>query len=218
MNKTITIYTDYVCPYCLLAEHVIAEVIKDKEITIRWRPFELRPHPVPTLRMEDSYLPDIWQSSVYPMAARLGVPIKLPNISPQPRTDKAFQVFAMAEEQGLGHAFTMSVMKAFFQKEKDIGDPEILADLAADIGLERNAVLSALEEGIYSASHLKAQRHAVEDAQISSVPTIVVGQKTFTGVPTPSELLNAIDALEQTESNTKRNNFLLKKEGQKITP
>lgn len=193
MTKSIIIYTDYVCPFCLLAENVIREAIKGKEINIRWRPFELRPYPAATLKVEDAYLPDIWKRSVYPMAERLGVPIKLPKISPQPRTDKAFQVFAMAEDQGVGDDFTMKVMKAFFQEEKDIGDNEILADLAADIGLERNTVLNALNEKTYAERHYEAQRHAVDEANISSVPTIIIGQKTFRGVPSLSEIQKAID-------------------------
>ncbi|MDN3524655.1 DsbA family protein [Halomonas sabkhae] len=202
MTKTLTIYTDYVCPYCLLAEHVISEVTKNRDISIHWRPFELRPHPVPTLRVEDPYLPDIWKRSVYPMAEQLGVPIKLPEITPQPRTDKAFQVFAMAEEHGMGHDFTMQVLKAFFQEEKDIGKHQVLADLAAEIGLSRDAVQEALVEGTYRDRQLAAQQHAVDVAQISSVPTIIVGQKTFTGVPNPSELRQAIENLDQVDSET----------------
>lgn len=72
MKKTIDIYTDLVCPYCLLAEHAIRDLIKDEDVSIRWRPFELRPYPVPTLRPEEPYLPDIWKRSVYPTAEKAG--------------------------------------------------------------------------------------------------------------------------------------------------
>ena len=199
MPKTLAIYTDYVCPYCLLAEHVISKAIKDQAVTIRWRPFELRPHPAPTLRVEDPYLPEIWKRSVYPMAERLGVPIKLPRISPQPRTTKAFEVFAMAEEQSLGHPFSIHVLKAFFQEEKDIGAPEVLADLGARVGLDRDAVLNALTRGVYRERHREALRHAQEDMTITSVPTIVVGKQIFKGVPPIDELQQAIT---QAENNT----------------
>jgi len=193
MTKQITIYTDYVCPYCLLAEHVIEDVIQGQDIEIHWRPFELRPEPVPTLRVEDPYLPHIWKQSVYPMAERLGVPIRLPTISPQPRTDKAFEVFTMADEQGLGHSFSMRAMKAFFHEEKDLGNPKVLADLGADVGLEREAVLSALAKGTYRERHLEALRHAHEDMGITSVPTIIVGKQIFRGVPSTNELQRAVD-------------------------
>ncbi|MHB0777001.1 DsbA family oxidoreductase [Halomonas sp. WWR20] len=193
MNQQITIYTDYVCPYCLLAEHIVEEVIQGQDIEITWRPYELRPEPVPTLRVEDPYLPQVWKQSVYPMAERLGVPIKLPAISPQPRTDKAFEVFAMADEQGLGHAFSMRALKAFFQEEKDIGNPEVLADLGAEVGLERESVLNVLAKGTYRERHREALRHAREDMAITSVPTIVVGKQVFRGLPSQGELRRAID-------------------------
>ena len=40
MSKII-VYADYVFPFCLLGEHVIADVIGDRDIQIAWRPFEL---------------------------------------------------------------------------------------------------------------------------------------------------------------------------------
>lgn len=191
----ITVYTDYVCPYCLLAEHVIEDVIRGRDVEIRWRPHELRPEPIPTLRVEDPYLPSVWKQSVYPMAEKLGVPIRLPTISPQPRTDKAFEIFAMADEKGLGHQFSMRTMKAFFQENKDIGDVDVLADLGADVGLEREAVLKALDKGSYRTRHREALRHAQEDMGIRSVPTIVVGEQIFHGVPSVDELRKAVDRL-----------------------
>jgi len=81
---SIAIYSDYVCPYSLLAETVLSEAIGDRNILIGWRAFELRPAPAPTLKPEDPYLPSVWQRSVYPLAQRLGVSIQLPSISPQP--------------------------------------------------------------------------------------------------------------------------------------
>lgn len=193
MTQQIIIYTDYVCPYCLLAEHIVEDVIQGQDVEINWRPYELRPEPVPTLRVEDPYLPQVWKQSVYPMAERLGVPIKLPAISPQPHTDKAFEVFAMADEQGLGHTFSMAALKAFFQEEMDIGNPEILADLGAEVGLERESVLNVLAKGTYRERHREALRHAREDMVITSVPTIVVGKQVFRGVPSPVELRRALD-------------------------
>jgi predicted DsbA family dithiol-disulfide isomerase len=62
----VTVYSDYVWPYCMLAERTLSEAIGDRDIRIAWRPFELRPDSVPTLRPEDPYLPDVWRKSVYP--------------------------------------------------------------------------------------------------------------------------------------------------------
>ncbi|KPQ21258.1 DsbA family oxidoreductase [Halomonas sp. HL-93] len=188
VSQEIIVYSDYVCPFCLLAEEVIAQATEGLDVEVRWRPFELRPAPVPTLKVEDPYLPRVWRESVYPMAEKLGVPIKLPTISPQPRTDKAFEVFAMAEEQGAGHAYSMATLKAFFQQERDIGDPNVLADIGEAVGLAHQAVLDALADGRYREQHQAALRHAVEEAHIQSVPTLIIGGETVQGVPDPLAL------------------------------
>jgi predicted DsbA family dithiol-disulfide isomerase len=193
---SITIYSDYVCPYCLLAEKVLSDVIADRDIAITWRPFELRPAPEPTLRPEDPYLPSVWQRSVYPLAQRLGVPIQLPSISPQPRTAKAFELLAMAQDQGLDHAYSMRVLRAFFQEDHDIGEPEILIGLAAEVGLDPDEARQALESGTYARRHQEALRHARKDMQITSVPNIVVGDQVFRGTPSLEALKRAIDQLE----------------------
>jgi predicted DsbA family dithiol-disulfide isomerase len=63
-------------------------------------PFELRPYRAPTLRPEGDYLQRAWQQSVYPLARKLGVPIKLPTVSPQPHTHLALEGYQYAKEQG----------------------------------------------------------------------------------------------------------------------
>lgn len=193
---SITVYSDYVCPFCLLAEKLLSEAIGDRDIDITWRPFELRPAPQPTLKPEDPYLPSVWQSSVYPMAERLGVPIQLPSISPQPRTAKAFELLMMAQDQGLDNAYSLRVLRAFFQEDRDIGQPEVLVELAAEVGLDPDEARKALENGTYVQRYHEAQRHALEDMQITSVPTIVVGKQIFRGTPTVDALRQAIDRIE----------------------
>ena len=195
-DNRITVYSVYVCPFCLLAEQVLSEAIGDRDIDIDWRAFELRPYPVPTLRPEDAYLPAIWQQSVYPLAKRLGVPMQLPSISPQPRTAKAFELLLLAQDKGLGHEYSMRVFQAFFQQDRDIGDFEVLVDIAQDVGLNEDEARQALENDTYAERHQEALRHANEEMAITSVPTIVVGKQIFRGTPSVEQLRQAIDKLE----------------------
>lgn len=187
----VIVYFDYVCPYCLLAEVVISKAAPDGGVEIDWRPFELRPAPIPTLRPEDPYLPTVWRHSVYPLASKLEVPIKLPTISPQPRSTKAFELFCLARERGVGDAYNMAVFKAFFQQDVDIGDPANLGYIAASVGLDQAEALAALEDGRYSEQHHAALDHAREQ-NIHSVPTIVVGDRVFHGVPGVTAMVAAL--------------------------
>ncbi|OKL45081.1 DsbA family oxidoreductase [Pseudovibrio exalbescens] len=191
-SNSIVVYTDYVCPYCLLAETVIRRVIDGHDVPIEWRPYELRPDPVPTLRVEDPYLPSVWERSVYPMAEKLGVAIKLPEISPQPRTQKAFEGFQLAQEKGLGEAYSNRFLRAFFQEEQDIGDIEVIVRLGEEVGLDGAELREVLDKGTYSFSHCKALEQAKEEANISAVPTIFIGDRRLQGVPSEGELRAAL--------------------------
>ena len=82
-------------------------------------PFELRPYPNETLRPEGDYLQRAWRQSVYPIARRMGVPITLPTVSPQPHSHLAFEGFQYAREHGRGNEYNHRVLSAFF-----VGEPE----------------------------------------------------------------------------------------------
>ena len=192
----IKIYSDYVCPYCYLGEQILEEVKKENpelNIEVEWMPFELRPYPTPTLRPEDEYLPRVWRQSVYPMAAQLGVDIKLPNISPQPYTHLAFEGFQYAKEKGKGEAYTNRMFEAFFKENKDIGDIEVLTDLAAEIGLEKDEYRQALESRKYKEEHKEAREQAYQIG-ISAVPTFKIGGNYYPGVLPKEQLKRVIKA------------------------
>ncbi|MFJ7414740.1 DsbA family protein [Streptomyces sp. NPDC098077] len=191
----IKIWSDYVCPFCMLAEGPVEEAIKDvgaeAEVEVEWMPFELRPHPQPTLRPEDAYLPGIWERAVYPMARRLGVDITLPAVSPQPHTALAFEGYQYAAERGLGTAYNQRMFRAFFQENQDLGQLDVLVALAGEIGLDEAGFRAALTDGVHRARHQEALREAAAH-QVRSVPTILVGDTRIEGVPRPAQLRKAI--------------------------
>lgn len=190
----IRIYSDYVCPYCFLGEQVLLRAIKGKEdrIHAHWMPFELRPYPTPTLKPEGDYLQETWQLSVYPMAQQLGIPIVLPRVSPQPYTHLAFEGYQFALEKGLGEAYNHRMFTAFFQEELDIGQPEVLTSLAAQLGLDSAAFRQALEERTYQARHQAALEHATEEMGITAVPTFVIGEQIYRGLLREQDILHLI--------------------------
>ena len=77
--STRTLHTDDLCPFCLLAEQVLSGAIGDWDISISWRAFELRLEPVPTLLMEDRYLPPSGTTPFIPRQTT-GSSIPLPSI------------------------------------------------------------------------------------------------------------------------------------------
>lgn len=193
MTVKIKVYSDYVCPFCLLAEQPLAEAIEGKDVEVEWMPFELRPYPNETLKPEEHYLQSTWKQSVYPMAERLGINIILPKVSPQPYTHLAFEGYQYAKEKGKGNQYNGRMLRAFFQEEQDIGDIEVLTQLAGEIGLDEKEYREALETRKYKEVHQQALRHAYEEANITSVPTFVIGETKFAGIHSKETLEQIID-------------------------
>lgn len=191
MPLKIFVYSDYVCPYCLLAKKPLDEAIKGKDVEVEWLPFELRPYPTPTLKPEGDYLQSVWIQSVYPMAERLGVSIRLPKVSPQPYTHLAFEGYQYAKDNGKGQAYNERILKAFFQEEQDIGDVDVLARLAGDVGLDVEEYREAVTTRKYKEAHEQALRHAYEEAKIEAVPTVVIGDTVLRGAY-PKEMIEKV--------------------------
>ena len=156
-------------------------------------PFELRPHPAPTLRPEGAYLQNAWRQSVYPLAKRMGVDIKLPTVSPQPYTRLAFEGLEFAKDHNKGDEYNDRVMRAFFQESQNIGDPKVLTELAAEIGLPVDEFRKALDSHQYADRVENLLHHAHHEMEITGVPLFVIGNRTLTGLQSRDALADAID-------------------------
>jgi len=187
----IQVWTDFVCPFCLLGESIIEKAIAGMNVELEWMPFELRPYPTPTLKPEDEYLPRVWKASVYPMAERLGVHIKLPTVSPQPYTRKAFLGLQFAKQQGKGNEYATAVMKAFFQQSQNIGEDEVLKSILEKLGINP-AGLDEFVNSPQANSQHDADLQYAKQVGIQAVPSLAVGAQFFSGVPSVQALRDAI--------------------------
>src|SRR6516165_5335708 len=158
-------------------------------------PFELRPEPHPTLRPEGDYLQRAWQQSVYPLARQMGVPIRLPPVSPQPHTHLAFEGYQYAKEHGKGNDYNHRVLQAFFVEGQDIGQIDVLTTLAGEVGLDQEEFEEALRNRKYREAHRQALRHAYGGAGVTGVPIFVIGNQALTGLQ-DRETLEAVIEVE----------------------
>src|SRR3982750_253856 len=156
-------------------------------------PFELRPEPHPTLRPEGEYLQRAWSQSVYPIARRMGVPIVLPEVSPQPHTHLAFEGYQYAREHGKGNAYNHRVLEAFFVEGLDIGDVGVLTSLAVEVGLDEREFGEGLRTRKYREVHRRALRPAYDEAGVNGVPMFVIGGHVLTGLQDRETLEAVID-------------------------
>lgn len=146
----------------------------------------MRPEPVPTLDPDGDYLVSAWQNHVYPLAAKMNMPLKRPPI--QPRSRLAHEAAKWADSQGRFGEYHLALFQAFFEHGKDIGDIEILKGLAADLKLDMESLHTALENGEYTEMVLDDQNESVQ-AGVRAVPAfVVIGKVQAAGVQSAGRL------------------------------
>lgn len=182
MSLKISVYSDYVCPFCFLAKAPFEEAVRGKKVEVEWKPFELRPSPSPRLDpANDPQKRAAWDSYIMPAAARLGVEMRLPDVSPHPYTGLAFEGFHFAAAKGKGEAYNDRIFRAFFQESQNIGEVDVLTKLAGEIGLDEAGFRAALQAGTYRDAQREALQHAFEEARITAVPTFMIGEERLQG-------------------------------------
>ncbi|MBB3183646.1 putative DsbA family dithiol-disulfide isomerase [Halomonas fontilapidosi] len=171
---TLDVFSDYVCPFCYLEAPELDALAQrfGGEVAIRWRAFELRPEPEPTLDPDGDYLHDVWQRAVYPMAAERGMTLRLPRL--QPRSRLAHETAAWAETQetarpGATGAMRSALFRGFFEESLDLADPEALVRVAQRLDLDGQALRRTLAQGDFR-SQVEADQQTARELGIGGVP------------------------------------------------
>lgn len=109
----------------------------------------------------------------------------------QPRTRLAHEAAEFALQQGRQAEMATALFKAFFQEGRDIGQVEVLCDVALAAGLDPVAMRAALEErtcrDVVAEKLQLAQRY-----QISAVPTFIIGNRFMVRGLVPEEHLKRV--------------------------
>lgn len=171
----LTVFSDYVCPFCYLEEPDISAVrdAYGERVEIDYRAYELRPDPVPTLDPDGEYLHRVWNTAVYPIAEALGMTLRLPPV--QPKSRRALEAVEYAHEEGRFSETHDALFRAFFQDGRDLDDLETLLEIGASAGLDEDELRRALDEGRYT-EKVVADEGLAKRLGVFSVPTVLVGR------------------------------------------
>ncbi len=179
------IWSDVVCPWCYIGkrrfEQALAEVGDEVQVDIVYRPFQLDPtapvgHPTP---VSEGYArkfggperaAEIIQH-VTTTAAESGIDFHM-DIALRANTLLAHRLLWLAEATGHQAELKERLLAAYFTDGLDIGDADVLADRAADVGMPRDNVLAFLRSTDGEAE-VQAQIESARQEGITAVPTFV---------------------------------------------
>ncbi|WP_280551929.1 DsbA family protein [Halomonas sp. 25-S5] len=171
---TLDVFSDFVCPFCYLEvpELDALEEHFGDVVAIRWRAFELRPEPEPTLDPDGDYLHDTWERAVYPMAAERGMTLRLPRLQPRSRLAHEASAWARTQEvvrPGADGAMRRALFRGFFEESLDLADPEALVRVAQPLELDGQALGQALAQGDFR-QQVRAEQQTARELAIGGVP------------------------------------------------
>ena len=211
MTLTIAITSDFICPWCLVAEtrlnQAIAQLNSAVEIEYLWFPFELNPQ-MPAAGMDrKAYRTGKFGSWEYSQgldaktvqatqADHINFRYDLMTVTPN--TLKAHRLTWFAGNQGKATEMAVRILNAYFTEGRNIGDVETLATLAAEIGIDPAQVKAFLESeaGIQEVKDLEQQAMSTTGyayAQgIHGVPSIRIGREIISGAQSVEVFLAAL--------------------------
>jgi predicted DsbA family dithiol-disulfide isomerase len=189
----IDIYSDTVCPWCYLGKRRFDLAVAARpqyEPVVVWRPFELNPDvPVEGVdretfmaaKMPDQVRLEQAHTELERQGEASGIRFRFDLITRVPNTRRSHLLIAHAARRGLQGAVKDRIMRAYFEEGCDIGDPDELVRLAAEVGLSAAQARNALVLRVGQDGVVAAERHA-QVLGITGVPTYIFdGQYTISG-------------------------------------
>ena len=182
--------SDVICPWCYIGkrrlERALSLLKNELSSQIRWLPFQLNPgmpkEGVPRAEYRRAKFGSLERSRqldarVIAEGKSEGIDFAFDRIQRTPNTTEAHRLIALAETQ---NAVVDALFRAYFEDARDIGDPAVLADIAAQCGVtgwpERAPDVSALEDEVRAMG-------------ISAVPTFIFDRKAGISGAYPAETL-----------------------------
>jgi predicted DsbA family dithiol-disulfide isomerase len=129
------------------------------------------------------------------VGAALGIPFALDRIQRSPNTFDAHRLAWLAGQEDVQEAVVDGLFRAFFTEGRDIGDRDVLVEIGAKAGLDRDAVRSFLESDA-GVKEVRAQEDVARRMGVDAVPTFVIGGKfVVSGAQEPEVFLDAFRSL-----------------------
>lgn len=104
-------------------------------------------------------------------------------------TARAHRLIDHAATEGTQQQLARRLLEAYFSEGRNVGDPEVLADLAAEVGLDRDTAHSVVLSDAYAAEFAD-DVHLAREIGITGVPFFMLDGKYAISGAQPLEVFN----------------------------
>ena len=202
----IDIVSDAICPWCYIGKRQLERALatlahEGLQFSVHWNPFQLNPDMPKEGRDRASYRMMKFGSSdrvreiddrVTGAAANVGLEFRLDQIVRTPNTLDAHRLIWHAGREDRQDAVVEALFTAYFTQGRDIGDRDVLADCAAEAGMDRAAVADFLAGDVAEKEMLAADR-AAREAGVNGVPSFFLdGYGLYSGAMPAETMAEAL--------------------------
>ena len=201
---SITVYSDYVCPFCYLGRRSLAEyqATREEPLAVDWHPFDLRAGkrtPDGSIDREvddgkgDAYYAQA-RENVRRLQERYGVEMAQEvaiDVDSLPAQIVSVHVKETAPEAW--PAFDDAVFAALWQEGRDIGDREVLVDIAGDAEALDAAVVDAALGDADLRERVAELFDAARQRGVTGVPTFAFDGHAARGAVPPAQLERLVE-------------------------
>jgi len=209
MNElTIDVVSDVVCPWCFIGKHHLDHALQlwhaeqpQCAVSVRWHPFFLNPD---TPEGGEPYRPflekkfggpeklaEIWQR-VSAAGRTAGIEFAFGKIELRANTLNAHRLIHHAQRVGADGTAVNKLIEGLFAAQflegRHLGDRAVLADVAGESGMERDAVQAYLESA-EDADDVRAAAGEMHRMGIGGVPFFIFNKKLAASGAQPPEAL-----------------------------
>ncbi len=192
------IISDIACPWCYVGKAYLDRALEahpDHPFTVEWHPYQLNPE-MPKAGMDRRvYMEEKFggrdgavraYAPLIEHAKAAGIELNLDRIARQPNTLDAHRLIHWAGLEGRQTAMVSSLFWALWRDGRDVGDPDVLADLAGEVGLDR-AMMRRLLDGDGDADDIRARDAHARERGVTGVPCFVIANRHVLQGAQPSD-------------------------------
>lgn len=201
----ITVYSDYVCPFCYLGRRSLEayQETRDDELEIDWHPFDLRSQKRGADGEIDDSVDDGKDESYFDQVRQNVARLKeqydvdeMIGLDERPDVDsldaQVASVYIETEYPDQWLAFDEAIFEALWVEGRDIGDVDVLAELAEEVGPAGEEIRDAVADEELR-DRLHEQFTEAQSRGITGVPTFTYDDHAARGAVPPEQLERLVE-------------------------
>jgi predicted DsbA family dithiol-disulfide isomerase len=182
----VTVYSDYICPFCYLGHHRLQRLRDSYDLKINWCFLEIHPETSADGEPIDSleYPSEQWKmmlENLERIAQEENIPLSKLNFITNSKD--ALLLSEAAKQCGREIFYTLheKLFEAYFVDGKNIGDRNILKTIASSCGIDNETIEASWTDSNLN-KRLMNNFNTARAHNIQSVPSFIFGERVLTGV------------------------------------